>query len=68
MSEGRVLISTHQLPVAGGLRARFEEAGYETDLVTPTEPLTDSDLPTLLIVTGLDAEGTSRRATEATTA
>lgn len=68
MSEGRVLISTHQLPVAGGLRARFEEAGYETDLVTPTEPLTDSDLPTLLIVTGLDEDGTSALATQATTA
>ena len=36
---GRVLISTHDLPRAGALRAGFEKAGYETDLVTPTERL-----------------------------
>ena len=59
MSNGRVLISTHDLPMAGALRTRFEGAGYDTDLVTPSERLTDSDAPTVLIVTGVDEDGSS---------
>ena len=59
MSEGCVLISTHNLPVAGELRTRFEEVGYETDLVTPTEKITGSDVPTVLVVTGRDDSGKS---------
>ncbi|MDG2281514.1 MAG: sigma-54 dependent transcriptional regulator [Longimicrobiales bacterium] len=64
MSDGRVMISTHDLPLAGALRARFDAEGYETDLVTPTERLTDSDAPTLLIVTGLDDGGSSKLAAQ----
>ncbi|HAY77152.1 MAG TPA: hypothetical protein DCY33_04860, partial [Gemmatimonadetes bacterium] len=59
MSEGCVLISTHNLPVAGELRSRFEEVGYETDLVTPTEKIAGSDVPTVLVVTGRDDSGKS---------
>ena len=49
---GRVLISTHDLPRAGALRDGFEKAGYETDLVTPTEKLRGDGGAALLIVTG----------------
>ena len=59
MSDGRVLISTHDLPTAGELRTRFQVAGYDTDLVTPSERLTDSGTPTVLIVTGVDEDGSS---------
>ena len=34
-----VLISTHNLPVAGKLRDAFRASGYRVDLVTPTEEL-----------------------------
>ena len=60
MVDGRALISTHDLPSAGDLRARFEAAGYETELVTPTEQLVDSSAPSVLIVTGVDRDGSSR--------
>jgi DNA-binding NtrC family response regulator len=49
---GRVLISTHDLPRAGALRAGFEEAGYETDLVTPGEKLRPDGSAALLVLTG----------------
>ena len=65
MSEGRVLISTHDLPIAGELRTRFEEVGYETDFVTPTERITGSNVPTVLVVTGRDGSGTSALAEHA---
>lgn len=65
MSNGRVLISTHDLPTAGALRTRFEVVGYDTDLVTPSERLTDSDAPTVLIVTGVDEDGSSALGTQA---
>ena len=65
MSEGRVLISTHDLPIAGELRTRFEEVGYETDFVTPTEKITGSNVPTVLVVTGRDGSGTSALAEHA---
>jgi DNA-binding NtrC family response regulator len=48
---GRVLISTHDLPRAGALRAGFEEKGYETDLVTPGERLKGDDTAALLVLT-----------------
>lgn len=49
---GRVLISTHDLPRAGALRAGFEETGYDTDLVTPEEKLRPEGDAALLILTG----------------
>ncbi len=51
MSEA-VLISTHDLKVAGPLREAFREAGYRVDLVTPDEDLSGVDNPALLILTG----------------
>ncbi|HBV06975.1 MAG TPA: hypothetical protein DEF01_09565, partial [Gemmatimonadetes bacterium] len=59
MSKGCVLISTHNLPLAGELRSRLEVVGYETDLVTPTEKVAGSDVPTVLLVTGRDDSGKS---------
>jgi len=49
---GSVLISTHDLPKAGALRAGFEAAGYETDLVTPGERLRAEMTAALLVLTG----------------
>jgi DNA-binding NtrC family response regulator len=49
---GSVLISTHDLPKAGALRAGFEAAGYETDLVTPGERLRAETTAALLVLTG----------------
>jgi DNA-binding NtrC family response regulator len=56
MSEGRVLISTHDLPMAGALRQGFGEVGYSTDLVTPGEDRADDQDAVLLVLTG-GAEG-----------
>ena len=52
MSQDRVLISTHDLPLAGELRDGFSEAGYDTDLVTPSERLSASERSVLLVLTG----------------
>ncbi|MSR20860.1 MAG: AAA family ATPase [Gemmatimonadetes bacterium] len=49
----RVLISTHDLPKAGAVRASFEKAGYETELVTPGEQLTPDPRAVLLVLTGI---------------
>jgi DNA-binding NtrC family response regulator len=50
--QGRVLISTHDLPKAGALRDGFARAGYATDLVTPGESLSADDSAVLLVLTG----------------
>jgi transcriptional regulator with PAS, ATPase and Fis domain len=47
-----VLISTHDLKVAGPLREAFREAGYRVELVTPDEDLSGVVDPGLLILTG----------------
>jgi len=47
-----VLISTHRLPVAGRLREAFRALGYQVDLVTPSEDITEAKEPVLLVVTG----------------
>jgi len=47
-----VLISTHDLKVAGPLREAFREAGYRVELVTPDEDLSSVEDPGLLILTG----------------
>jgi DNA-binding NtrC family response regulator len=51
-----VLVSTHNLPLAGKLREAFRAVGYRVDLVTPSEDLTDAKEPVLLVVTGTPAE------------
>ena len=47
-----VLVSTHDLPMAGGLREAFRGMGYRVDLVTPSEDITQAKEPVLLVVTG----------------
>lgn len=49
---GSVLISTHDLKMAGPLREGFREAGYRVELVTPGEDLAETPDPLLLILTG----------------
>ena len=49
---GSVLISTHDLKTAGPLREAFQEAGYEVELVTPEEDLSEVENPLLFILTG----------------
>jgi DNA-binding NtrC family response regulator len=49
---GPILISTHDLEVAGPLREGFREAGYRVELVTPQEDLSGIDDPVLFILTG----------------
>ncbi len=51
-SHGTVLISTHDLKVAGALREAFREAGYAVELVTPEEDLSGVREPRLFILTG----------------
>ncbi|MEJ2542424.1 MAG: hypothetical protein P8188_21120, partial [Gemmatimonadota bacterium] len=49
---GKILISTHDLEVAGALRTAFQEAGYAVELVTPQEDLSGLADPALFILTG----------------
>ena len=51
-----MLISTHDLPTAGELRAGFAGAGFDTELVTPSEQLSTDDEVALLVVTGRPTE------------
>ncbi len=66
MTDDRVLISTHDLPRAGELRQGFDEAGYETELVTPDEELSAEVGAVLLVLTGGSggATGLARQARE----
>ena len=57
MSDGTVLISTHDLTRAGDLREGFQRAGYTTDLVTPDEEITSESDAVLLVLTGEDGRG-----------
>ncbi len=68
MSEtnGAVLISTHDLKVAGPLRDAFRSAGYRVELVTPEEDLSGVLDPLLLILTGgLKNESSATQARQA---
>jgi DNA-binding NtrC family response regulator len=51
-STGTVLVSTHDLDVAGLLREAFQKAGYRVDLVTPDEDLSGLGDSALFILTG----------------
>ena len=51
-STGTILISTHDLEVAGPLRDAFRGAGYRVDLVTPREELSGLEDSVLFILTG----------------
>jgi DNA-binding NtrC family response regulator len=64
---GSVLISTHDLKVAGPLRDAFREAGYGVELVTPGEDLSEAADGLLLILTGgLKSESAAAMARQAT--
>jgi len=52
MAAGTILISTHDLEVAGLLRGSFQELGYPVELVTPREDISGIPEPALLILTG----------------
>ncbi len=49
---GTVLISTHDLNVAGPLREAFKGAGYRVEFVTPDEDISGVDDPRLFVLTG----------------
>ncbi|MEX0837225.1 MAG: sigma 54-interacting transcriptional regulator [Gemmatimonadota bacterium] len=53
----RVLISTHDLPLAGKLRDGFRDAGYPVELVTPSEDVDGVEGAELLILTDMPEEG-----------
>ncbi len=59
--EGRILITTDDLELAGGLREAFQEAGSKVELVTPSEELRAEPAPSLLILTA-SGEGAGTRA------
>jgi DNA-binding NtrC family response regulator len=65
MNPGRVLVSTHDLPLAGKLRDGFRKEGYEVDLVTVTEDLGDASDAALLVLTGGAEEGGGELAEQA---
>ncbi|MFO8173364.1 MAG: sigma-54 interaction domain-containing protein [Gemmatimonadota bacterium] len=65
-ASGTVLISTHDLDVAGLLRDAFSQAGYGVELVTPREDLSGIQNPLLFILTGgLKNEATAAQARQA---
>ncbi len=50
-TEGRVLVSTHDLKRAGAFRATLQEVGYAVELVTPEEELSGDTPIQLLLIT-----------------
>jgi DNA-binding NtrC family response regulator len=60
-----VLVSTHELPLAGALRDGFRDEGYRVELVTPGESIEDSEDAELLVLTGGADEGGGRLAESA---
>jgi DNA-binding NtrC family response regulator len=61
----KVLVSTHDLPVAGAVRDGFTRAGYTTELVTPNERLEADEETVLLVLTGVDRGAPSELARQA---
>jgi DNA-binding NtrC family response regulator len=53
----RILVSTHDLPLAGKLRDGFRDAGYEVELVTPSEDVDGVEGAELLVLTDMPEEG-----------
>lgn len=61
-----VLVTTHDLPLAGKLRAGFRHAGYRVELFTAAEDVAGADEPVLLVFTGgLDTDAGARQAGQA---
>ena len=53
----RILVSTHDLPLAGKLRDGFRDAGYPVELVTPSEDVDGIEGAELLVLTDMPEEG-----------
>ena len=61
-----VLVTTHDLPLAGRLRAGFRHAGYRVELFTAGEDVAGTDEPALLVFTGgLDTDAGERQSGQA---
>ena len=61
-----VLVTTHDLPLAGELRAGFRHAGYRVELFTAGEDVASVDEPVLLVFTGgADTDSGVRQAGQA---
>ncbi len=61
-----VLVTTHDLPLAGELRAGFRHAGYRVELFTAGEDVAGVEEPVLLVFTGgADSEAGLRQAGQA---
>ena len=61
-----VLVTTHDLPLAGKLRHGFRHAGYRVELFTSSEIVTAVDEPALLVFTGgADTPAGHRQASQA---
>ena len=61
-----VLVTTHDLPLAGKLRDGFRHAGYRVELFTSSEIVTAVDEPALLVFTGgADTQAAHRQASQA---
>ena len=58
-----VLVTTHDLPLAGELREGFRHAGYRVELFTPGENPSESEEPVLLVLTGGARTGSAARQT-----
>jgi DNA-binding NtrC family response regulator len=57
MAPELVMVSTHDLPLAGRIRDAFRKEGYEVELVTPSEEVDPSRGVSLLVLTGGAEEG-----------
>ncbi len=61
-----VLVTTHDLPLAGKLEDGFRHGGYRVELFTASEDIASIDDPVLLVFTGgADTEAGRRQAREA---
>ncbi|MDE2794091.1 MAG: sigma 54-interacting transcriptional regulator [Gemmatimonadota bacterium] len=56
-----VLVTTHDLPLAGKLRDGFRHAGYQVELFTSAEDVTAADDAALLVFTGGTSTAAARR-------
>ena len=62
-----VLVTTHDLPLAGKLRDGFGHAGYSVELFTPREDVASARDPVLLVLTGgSDTAAATRQTDQAT--
>lgn len=62
-ADGTVLVTTHDLPLAGKLREGFRHGGYRVELFTSGEDPARSEDPVLLVLTGGAGTGAAGRQT-----